>query len=360
MKRIMHVQFWGDVRRQAGSVDKVLAAFARMDEPDLAVEVASLGAGVPEPFARATAIFFGEDRLKNKIFNKILGLGAFTFSELVALIEERRPDLLHIHNRHGLVDRLVARLSYRPIVLCHFHRKFGEFVLPKRIDGAVTVSGAVRDGLVAACAPAIPVDVIYNPVPLELAGANAGGEAKEPNRKPRLLYGGGRQRNKGFFELEAALQSPELADGFEVVFCGPELDGYAPPFPASVRGQLPSAEFLRELERCDILAMPSHHEGFSILALEALALGKLIVATQGGGLAEIFDASNALIHGVGDVAGLTGCLSRARVCCLDPQGAVREELRRACLATAARFSPEAINRDLAALYRRYLNIDEPN
>jgi hypothetical protein len=29
---VMHVHFWGDVRRQSGSVDKVIAAFSEMDD----------------------------------------------------------------------------------------------------------------------------------------------------------------------------------------------------------------------------------------------------------------------------------------------------------------------------------------
>lgn len=40
---IMHIHFWGDVREQAGSVDKVLEAFSRMDDAGIEVEIASLG-----------------------------------------------------------------------------------------------------------------------------------------------------------------------------------------------------------------------------------------------------------------------------------------------------------------------------
>lgn len=359
-KRVMHVHFWGDVSKQAGSVDKVLAAFAQMDDPDIEVEIASLGEGGTDRMGNAALHFFAEDRLKNKLLNKMLGLKAFTFSEVASLVNRRRPDLLHIHNRHALVDRLVARLDYRPFVLCHYHRKFESFVVPSRADGLVAVSGAVRDSLIAEAAPKSPVDVIYNPVPIPLAepGDDPSIAADGRNGKPRLLFGGGRQRNKGFYELEAALSTPELAGRFDVTFCGPEFDGYEPPFAAKVRGQLPSAEFLAELQDCDLLVMPSHHEGFSILALEALAMGKMIVGTRGGGLGEVLDSANSLIHAAGDAKDLAARLAEAAGMLSERGMERRRAMRAAAISTAARFSVSAVNRDLAALYHRYCGTDK--
>lgn len=351
-KKIMHVHFWGDVRLQTGSVDKVIAAFAQMNEPDLAMAVACLGSGQSEVFRSATCHFFSEDRLKNRIANKLLGLKLFTFSELVTIVDQERPDLLHVHNRHALVPGLLARLRYRPVTLCHYHRRFNEFVVPVEVDGLIAVSQAVRDALILAVQPSIPVEVLHNSVPTGLGIC----EEHRANSRPRLVYGGGRQRIKGFFEIESALTNG-LADEFEVVLCGPGLDGYQPSFPARVAGMLPSEGFLAELRAADVVAMPSHHEGFSILALEALGLGKLLVATQGGGLGEILDAKNALIHPVGDAQALAACLRDALV--LLQEGAnEREQLRQAALMTAERFSVAAINRHLAAIYRKYLEMTD--
>jgi hypothetical protein len=100
----------------------------------------------------------------------------------------------------------------------------------------------------------MPVEVLYNPVPFE-----PGDVAIRPAGKPRLLFGGGRQQNKGFFELEAALAGG-LAEQFDVVLCGPAFEGYRPAFPARVAGLLPSAGFLAELYAADVVAMPSHNE----------------------------------------------------------------------------------------------------
>lgn len=350
---VLHVHFWGDVRLGAGSVDKVIAAFAQMEDKSFAVAIACLGGGAPEPYRQAMLYPFAEDRLKNKLGNKLLGLNLFTFSRLVELINRQKPALLHIHNRHALVDRLVRALNYRPCVLCHYHRRFGEFLVPASANGLVAVSSAVRESLISACAPRVPVDIIYNPVPGEV-------EAMEPmlsdGRKPRLLYGGGRQKNKGFFELEKALSMADLAQKFDVVLCGPEFDGYHSPFPARISGLLSASNFLAEMRQSDVVAMPSHHEGFSILALEALGMGKLLVATTGGGLGEILDDDSALLHEVGNASDLADKLRLAANLTLDAFSERRHFLYLAALKKAARFSVEAINHDLAMLYRRYLGL----
>lgn len=350
---VLHVHFWGDVRLGAGSVDKVLAAFAQMDDAAFSVGIACLGEGGAEPYGRAMLYPFAEDRLKNKLGNKLLGLKLFTFSRLVDLIRQLRPALLHVHNRHALVDRLIQVLDYRPCVLCHYHRKFGEFVVPDAADGLIAVSGAVRQALFSACAPGVPIDVVHNPVP---GGVAAMAPVPASGRKPRLLYGGGRQGNKGFFELEAALTTTGLAEQFDVVLCGPELAGYTPPFPARVAGLLAASAFLDEMRQADVVAMPSHHEGFSILALEALGMGKLLVATTGGGLGEILDGNNALLHEVGNAVELADRLAQAASLMRDDQAEPRAAFYLAALKTAARFSVDAINRDLAAVYHRYLNL----
>ena len=349
--RVMHVHFWGDVRLQAGSVDKVIAAFAQMDEHDLDIMVACLGEGVEQRIGTARYCFFSEDRLTNRIANKFLGLNLFTFSRLATLIERERPDLLHVHNRHGLLGPLLGRLSYRPHVLCHYHRRFGNFVVPDAADGLVAVSHAVREALIMATTTAKPVEVVYNPVPVGLGDA----PARTAAVRPRLLYGGGRQQKKGFDELEKALAGG-LANAFDIVLCGPEFDGYQPPFPARVAGMLPSDAFLGELRQADVVVMPSHHEGFSILLLEALAMGRLVVATRCGGLGEILDDRNALTVPVGDAVALASGLQRAAALFRPEHAEGLSEIQQQAKASAAHFSVSAINRRLAEVYRHFLSL----
>ncbi len=52
-------------------------------------------------------------------------------------------------------------------------------------------------------------------------------------------------------------------------------------------GQKPHEETLRIMKSCDILILPSKSEVFPIVVLEAIALGKPVIATRVGGIAEI-------------------------------------------------------------------------
>src|SRR5260370_24732140 len=45
----------------------------------------------------------------------------------------------------------------------------------------------------------------------------------------------------------------------------------------------------------DLIAIPSRYESFGIVALEAMALGKPVVATRVGGLPEVLAGADALL-----------------------------------------------------------------
>jgi len=60
-------------------------------------------------------------------------------------------------------------------------------------------------------------------------------------------------------------------------------------------GALPRTDVLRELALCDIFCMPSLHESLGIAILEAMAMGKPIVASNVGGIPEVLDNAGILI-----------------------------------------------------------------
>jgi glycosyltransferase involved in cell wall biosynthesis len=65
------------------------------------------------------------------------------------------------------------------------------------------------------------------------------------------------------------------------------------------------------LQRCHIVAMPSHWEGFGLVAAEALAAGKPVVATQTSSLPEIVrDGQEGLLVPVRQPRALTAALQR--------------------------------------------------
>jgi len=63
---------------------------------------------------------------------------------------------------------------------------------------------------------------------------------------------------------------------------------------------------------CDVVVMPSLHEGLPYTLLEAMAMGCTIVASRVGGLAEVLDSNCALLVAPGDVPALGTALARLR------------------------------------------------
>jgi glycosyltransferase involved in cell wall biosynthesis len=87
-------------------------------------------------------------------------------------------------------------------------------------------------------------------------------------------------------------------------------------------GTIRADEIAPVLERCDVLVLPSRHDGWGVVLNEAASLGKAMLASEGCGAAH-----HLIKHGVngfrvptGDVAALAGAMSKY---CSDPALASR-------------------------------------
>ncbi len=347
--KVLQIHWWGDAANVTGSVEKVIDSFSLMEEEDIDLSFASLSES--PTYRRNGKLFhsFCESQWRNRLFNKILSLNAFTFPSLVKLVEELHPDILHIHNRQSLVDPLMQRLSWRPKVLCHYHRRFGRFVVPKSADMLLTVSEAIRKELQKETQTDTPTRVIYNPVPCVLFPFKINPRSAN---KIKILYAGGRQKHKGFEEFTHAISEFSERADLEFTICGPKLSEYnSPSTNARVLGLLEHQAFQAELKACDIVLMPSHFEGFSILALEAMSQGKLLVATQGGGLAEIVSSDCAIVIEVGSTQSLVNGLTRAfNLMKQNHEGKLSAVLSNA-QNRCRQYSPQKTNATLADIYR---------
>lgn len=85
-----------------------------------------------------------------------------------------------------------------------------------------------------------------------------------------------------------------------------------------VLGEVPAERFFDLMQHADIVTMPSYDEPFGLIAQEAMALGKLLVASCSGGLTEFTDADNAVIVRPRCVDSLQAGLEEALSLCDEP------------------------------------------
>jgi glycosyltransferase involved in cell wall biosynthesis len=81
---------------------------------------------------------------------------------------------------------------------------------------------------------------------------------------------------------------------------------------------------------------------------------KLLVATRGGGLAELVDSDCALVSEIGNAQSLTAAIAAAVDLFAAQHKADRDRLLDAAQAKSARFSITPINQELAKCYRAVL------
>ena len=125
----------------------------------------------------------------------------------------------------------------------------------------------------------------------------------EPDDPPHVLFVGRLSEEKGVLELVEAARDLPLV----VVGDGPLRErvpgalGFVPPAPSSAA----------YLDRAAVVVCPSRREGYGVVAREAMAHGRPVVATAVGGLVEaIVDGESGLLVPPGDVAALRAALER--------------------------------------------------
>ena len=303
--------------------------------------------------------------------------------ELRAILRERRPDVLHTHTaKAGATGRIAARLAGRgrPRALVHtFHghvlsgyfdsrheRVFRsvERRLARTTDALVAVSDEVRDDLLrlgiaplekfavvpygfdldarVRCPPearartraqlGVPestfvlgwigrLTAIKNPLDLvRLAAALGAGSAL-------VLVGDGEDRPA----VESLARELAVADRVHLVGYQPEIAGWYAAF--------------------DALVLTSANEGTPVVAIEALAAGLPVAATDAGGTSTVVDdGETGFLVPVGDVEQLA---ERVRRLAADPD--LRARMGELGAARAReRFSTARMVDDVERLYRRIL------
>ncbi|ANH40213.1 N-acetylgalactosamine-N,N'-diacetylbacillosaminyl-diphospho-undecaprenol 4-alpha-N-acetylgalactosaminyltransferase [Nocardioides dokdonensis FR1436] len=268
-----------------------------------------------------------------------------------------RPDLVHAHNvRATLAGRLGTWATGHPPVLTTVHGLAPEDYLPavrvlgRWSDLVVAVSTSVADDLARWGLPPERIRVVPNAVPVPVLPSRADarralglGEGEQvalcvarlvsPKRQD-LLVAAWARRGTGTLLLAGDGRERERLD---------RLVGRLG-LRSRVRLLGTRSDVTDLLAACDVAVVPSDREGLSMAALEALAAGVPLVASDVGGLRDLADAARLVEPGEVDAlqAGLDAVLD-------DPAYAARlvgcghELVRR-------RFSVESMRADYLRLY----------
>ena len=269
----------------------------------------------------------------------VLALPLFLLSYVRAARRAARDaDLVHAH---WLPSALPAIATRRPFVVqlwgsdVELARRLGPLarLLLRRARVVVAASEALSQEARRLGAPTVRV------VPSGVALPHAVGPPDEP---PHILYVGRLSEEKGVLELVAAAEELPLV----VVGDGPLRDRV----PVAL-GFVPPQELGPYYERAALVVCPSRREGYGVVAREAMAYGRPVVATGVGGLLD------AVEHGVTgllvpprDAPALRAALER-----LLGDADLRARLGAAARERAReRFGLDAAARATIALYREAL------
>jgi glycosyltransferase involved in cell wall biosynthesis len=169
-------------------------------------------------------------------------------------------------------------------------------------------------------------------------GVEIPADVGEPDDPPHVLFVGRLSEEKGILEfLEATEGLPRV-----IVGDGPLRDRV----PEAV-GFVPHRELGPYYERAAVVCVPSRREGYGMVAREAMAYGRPVVAAAVGGLVDaVEDGANGLLVPFGDVPALRAAIGR-----LLADRELRERLGKTARQAARTFSFEAAATTCIAAYR---------
>ena len=283
---------------------------------------------------------------------------------------EHRPDVIHAHHPITVLQTAPAARHRGIPILFHVHEigpprplyRAAMGLALRQVSHVACVSRPGRD-LVAQCRPprSLAVEVVHNGVdPSFVRDAARTAPADLGPGGPHIGVFGVLEPRKGQDVLLGAVERLRRERPGAVVWIvgpaalsdkGPYVDGLRAIAAASgnaVRFTGHRDDVVALMKAMDVVVQPSvEHESLSMVLLEALTLGRPVVATRIGGSAEaIHDGQTGLLVPPKDPEALLRAVDRA----LGPQGAAMGE--NAAVDAAARFSTERFVGDFDRLYRR--------
>jgi glycosyltransferase involved in cell wall biosynthesis len=204
----------------------------------------------------------------------------------------------------------------------------------------------------------------YDTDVLETVYAGVDVEKFTPNKKPDtdefvVLFVGRLDDGKGIPDLIRAVRNMDVQ--LRIVGDGNrrnEFESTARQHLESDRyefiGEVPHDEVHAEYQMADLFCLPSYHESFGIVILEALACGLPVVTTDLDAITEYAeDGENALLFEPGDVSALEKAIRR-----LVDSEALRNRLSQSGRETALQYSWLTQTEKMTNVYRQLAEQDE--
>ncbi|MDT0530889.1 glycosyltransferase family 4 protein [Micromonospora sp. DSM 115977] len=218
----------------------------------------------------------------------------------------RRPDVVHVNTSGHLGtvrDLVLLQMSRAFGVPFVYHIRFGrvpqiaagnrkEWRLMRRViarAAAVVVLDERTERAIRTYADHGPLLRIPNCIDTSTLPQPSDHEAP----RKRVLFAGWVIPAKGVEDLLSAWSGIDTS-GWELVVAGPcesgylrrirpLVDGHAVRFPGELGGQ----DLLELMATCEVFVLPSHSEGFPNAILEAMALGRAVIATDVGAVGDM-------------------------------------------------------------------------
>ena len=281
-----------------------------------------------------------------------------------------KPDLMHVHfavptgalayalhKVSGVPYVLTAHLGDVPGAVPEKTSRWFRFIQPLTPPiwrGAAQVAAVSKYTCdLARSHYGVEIEVIPNGIELEEDSAVGG-----VHSPPRVVFAGRfqPQKNLGFL-LDALSDVKDLAWQCKLIGDGPEREQLERAVAdlglgdrVSFTGWVEAERAESELAESDLLVMPSRKEGLPVVAVQALAKGVAIAASDAGGLAEVVEHGH---NGISCPVGDRSCyVDGLRVCLEDHNRLAR--MKRASREMASRYDLEQVADQYEAVFARAL------
>jgi glycosyltransferase involved in cell wall biosynthesis len=232
-------------------------------------------------------------------------------SEAARFIRENHVDVIHSHltcaTYHGVLCGRLTRLPVVSSVHIQTHDFVYRWLLPRRDNRIITVSEFVKDGLLKQGVPEKRIRTIYNGT--EFCGPSPRADASEvlpvraelnvpPDAELVGLFGHVQEFKGHHILVQAARDVVARRPRAYFVCVGPvEPEMQRTLWEMAAEDDMADRfrftglrnDVQRLMAAMDVVTLPSRHEACSMAIIEAMAMGKPVVATRAGGNPELIE-----------------------------------------------------------------------